>query len=162
MTSAAPSPRVPGRLPAAALVALIALAALLFLSFPASPASAQQAQQGQQRQGPPPLPPEVFKDQLPVTAADMPLAVDLLKAGRSGGATDKAIEELARKHGADPYRAAFVASRFGAGLLMLSNPNITPARIAEIYGTPLAVPAPAELEMIRSNETRLKAAIGWK
>ncbi|MDR2612856.1 MAG: hypothetical protein LBG06_08535 [Deltaproteobacteria bacterium] len=148
---------------AAALLALGAasLAAPCPLAAQGQPPPAVP-QQGAAGERPPAIPPEVFLNQGPVTADEMQLAVEIMKAGRDDPATAAGeVEALARKHGTDPLRAAYVTCKYGAGLLMLGR-GMAASQIAAIYGTSQAVPTPAELEVIRSVESRLKAALDWR
>ncbi|MDR1042080.1 MAG: hypothetical protein LBR80_18305 [Deltaproteobacteria bacterium] len=133
---------------------LAVLALVAALAAAAAPLAAQE--------GPPPLPPEVFAGQKPVTEADLDLAVDLIARGREGNATAADMETLAKRHKVEePFRAAYVAARFGAGILMLRQ-GATPEQIQEFYGTPLAVPSDEELESIRAMLPRIEARLGLK
>jgi hypothetical protein len=72
------------------------------------------------------------------------------------------MEAVARKHKVDdPNRAAYVASRFGAAMLMLRQ-GATAGDIEQFYGTPLAVPSPGELETITSILPELESRLGLK
>ncbi|MDR1313853.1 MAG: hypothetical protein LBQ12_09190 [Deltaproteobacteria bacterium] len=159
VTPASPGSRPARLVPAAppavsAVLAVLAVLAAVLALAPPSPLAAQEA--------PPPLAPEIFNGQKPVTEADLGLAVDLIRQGREGNATAADMEALARRHKVDdPYRAAYVASRFGAGFLMLKR-GATPAQIQELYGTPLAVPSAAELEAIGALLPKIEAELGLK
>jgi hypothetical protein len=111
---------------------------------------------------PPPLPAEVFAGQKPVTEADLDLAVDLIRSGRDGKASASDMEAMAKRHRVDdPFRAAYVASRFGAGILMLRR-GATAADIETLYGTPLAVPSEAELRTVRELLPKVESRLGLK
>jgi hypothetical protein len=94
-----------------------------------------------------------------VGEADLPLALDLIKAGRDGPPAPAAMEAIGRRHGVDPYRAAYVVTKFGAGLLMVWR-GLSPGEAAEAFGTPLAVPTPEELEAIRALAPGIKSSLG--
>ncbi|MDR1081382.1 MAG: hypothetical protein LBQ79_10585 [Deltaproteobacteria bacterium] len=127
------APKRPGAFPAAALALALALPLL-------SPAALSA-------QG---LDPAIFEGQGPVTLADVPAALAALRE-LTGERPDPArLEAIAREHGTTQARLAFLTIKFQGGAALLAPDGPTAAQLEADAGTPLAIPTPAELEVIRA------------
>ncbi|MDR1037934.1 MAG: hypothetical protein LBT40_15630 [Deltaproteobacteria bacterium] len=126
----------PSSLPRPWLAASLPLALALALAS-APPLSAQ---------GPPPF---IYDDQPPVTQADVPAALEFLRAVGSGDPTPDDMHEIAVRHNLTDQRLAFIGTKFMTGILMLVPNGPSREDIIKNAGSPLAVPNAAELEIVR-------------
>ncbi|MDR1081378.1 MAG: hypothetical protein LBQ79_10565 [Deltaproteobacteria bacterium] len=151
-------------LPARALALAAALALLSFPSAlraqaePSTPAQAEPATPAQTSG--PTVPEEVFRDQPPVTSGDVPAVIEFLELARTGSPTEDGVRAIAERHGFDDSRLAYVTTKFMAGMILLA-PQPPPSEdVARLMGTPLALPNPEELEVVRTALPDLMKASG--
>ncbi|MDR1314268.1 MAG: hypothetical protein LBQ12_11390 [Deltaproteobacteria bacterium] len=118
---------------------LPALAVLALALAPAAPLSAQESDADMLRQ--------VFENQPPVTAAEVPVALEILAASKKDSPPEETLA-LGAKAGMDERRVMFVTSKLMAAFLMLKLGSTAEAT-GEQMRTPLAVPTPEELDVLR-------------
>ncbi|MDR2612855.1 MAG: hypothetical protein LBG06_08530 [Deltaproteobacteria bacterium] len=104
------------------------------------------------------LPEELFHGQAPVTEADVPAALELLRANPENS-TAETFYGVGQRHGLDPRRTDYVAVKFLTGVLALTA-GMTRDQVAMQFGTPLAYPTDGELEVVRGNLPAIKSALG--
>ncbi|MDR1313857.1 MAG: hypothetical protein LBQ12_09210, partial [Deltaproteobacteria bacterium] len=124
--------------PTALPLALSAALALAIALLPAPPLSAQEVK----------IPDEVFVGQPPLTEADVPGALELFRAITTDP-NPQTLMDIGKRHGFDEHRVAYVTTKFGTGLLIVTPGGMTKDQAAEQIGNPLAVPTDSELEVIR-------------
>jgi hypothetical protein len=90
---------------------------------------------------------EIFQNQPPLTDADVLVAIEILAASATGSGPDVTLP-IGERAGMDPRRVMYCTTRVMAGYLM-SLPEATPEEIAERFGSPLVIPTPAEIEVIK-------------
>ncbi|MDR1042081.1 MAG: hypothetical protein LBR80_18310 [Deltaproteobacteria bacterium] len=143
------------RYPATAAGAAVPAAALaLIMAFASAPVTALAQQQQM-------LPDEIFRNQHPITAADVDAAVDIIKIS-SRNPSEEDMRAIATKYGYDDLRLAYISTKFMAGMLLLIPAGLTADQVAEQFGTPLALPDDAELEVVRAALPRLMESTGLK
>jgi hypothetical protein len=104
---------------------------------------------------------EHFRNQALITASDVPAAVELLTGIRTL-ASDEAMRAIGDKYGLNDDRMAYIVGKFisGAGLLS-PDAHVTEESLVKQFGSPLVIPTPEELEVIRGSLTQIKDALGW-
>ncbi|MDR1315101.1 MAG: hypothetical protein LBQ12_15780 [Deltaproteobacteria bacterium] len=146
--SAVPAPAASSPLAASASLAAALALALALASLAPSPLSAQDDPYT-----------EAFRGQAHITEADVPAALELIRAMREDASAEE-VAAVGLRYGYDEARVAFVATKFSTGLMMLAEDNpLSREEVAAMTGSPLGVPTPAELEVIRGALPQIKA--GW-
>jgi hypothetical protein len=90
-----------------------------------------------------------FAAEPPMTADEIPLALDLVTVSRSPDATEEDFRVIRESFGLSEQRAAFIMTRTAAAILILDDPA-NRERVAAAFGTPHAVPTAGEIEMVSS------------
>ncbi|MDR1081167.1 MAG: hypothetical protein LBQ79_09475 [Deltaproteobacteria bacterium] len=107
----------------------------------------------------PAMPTNPFEGQAELTAADIPIAIEILEAAKTAGTDQAAMMAVYSKNNIDPMRGAYIVARTTSGVGILAS-NMTLEQAAEQFGGPSAVPSEAEFALIKDNEAALKAALG--
>ncbi|MDR1036519.1 MAG: hypothetical protein LBT40_08100 [Deltaproteobacteria bacterium] len=138
------SPRLASA-PLAALAAVVAAA--LLVPCHSVPALAQD---------PGGAPPETYENQPPLTDDDIPALTEFLID--LDGNTSR-WEEIVSKYQLEETRIAYIVNKYVGGLWIIDPASgFTEESVAEYMGTPLALPTPEELEVIRRNSEQVETA----
>ncbi|MDR1036523.1 MAG: hypothetical protein LBT40_08120 [Deltaproteobacteria bacterium] len=105
----------------------------------------------------------VFRDQAPLSDLDIPAAVELLgllnsPAGR-GPVREADLAEIAARHGLDSRRLRFAHLKIVAGVASMLAGDLSRSAAVELAGSPMAVPSPQELDVIRWHLPEIAAAL---
>jgi hypothetical protein len=95
------------------------------------------------------LDPAMFEGQPPLTRDDVPAALDCLQEMKNDEPRPERMADIAAMHGVTVERLAYLSARFMTGAALLMDGGPTREEIVEQAGTPLALPTPDELEVIR-------------
>jgi hypothetical protein len=128
------------------VAALLGLAAALALSLAAAPPLSAQ------------LDPSIFAGQPPITLRDVPAALDAMREINKVKPDMSKMAQIARNHGTTTERLNFLVVKFIAGGALLKPDGLSAAELEKEAGTPLVIPNPDELEVIRS----AMSATGWQ
>jgi hypothetical protein len=89
---------------------------------------------------------------------DVPAALDAMREVDRGTPSPKRMAEIARTHGTTVQRLNFLVVKFLAGGALLDPDGLSAAQLEAEAGTPLVIPTPDELEVIRG----AISATDWK
>ncbi|MDR1037940.1 MAG: hypothetical protein LBT40_15660 [Deltaproteobacteria bacterium] len=93
--------------------------------------------------------PSLFEGQAPVTKADVPAALAAMREMGKDDMDPARMAAIAGENGITEERLAFLIIKFLSGAALLSPNGPTTSEVAAQMGSPLAVPTPDELEVIR-------------
>ncbi|MDR1312127.1 MAG: hypothetical protein LBQ12_00145 [Deltaproteobacteria bacterium] len=144
----AASPAAPP--PATRAVLAVAVAVAVALALPVIAAAPRAAAQED--------PAWFYRGQRPMTPDDVPAALELA-AFHFGALTEWELTQTAGRLFVDEARLLFLTAKIKAGLRLLGPDPPSADQLAEESGTKLALPTPAELEVIRGMEGRLREAV---
>jgi hypothetical protein len=139
------------RKPQTSITAVLAALAFAAAAFTAAPALAQKTLFGDKP------PARIYQNQPPITSNDCTLGVLLYVYFIQQNGDDRGATEIATSLGYTQERAAFIYSRYNIGLNSFiadfesESYEETAGEVASFYGTPLAVPSQAELELIEKS-----------
>ncbi|MDR1037941.1 MAG: hypothetical protein LBT40_15665 [Deltaproteobacteria bacterium] len=93
--------------------------------------------------------PALLENQPPLTQADVPAALAALREMNNDSPDPARMEAIATEHGITQERLGFLIVKFVSGAALLSPDGPSAAELETQAGTPLAIPTPEEMEVIR-------------
>ncbi|MDR3154657.1 MAG: hypothetical protein LBW85_10420 [Deltaproteobacteria bacterium] len=102
---------------------------------------------------------EVLTGQPALTEAEIPAALELLKAGQSQDSANQAMSTVIEQHGITQERAMYLVTKLLTFLDLSVQPNVSPGEVAARFGSPLALPTPEEVETLKPHAREIFAAM---